>query len=183
MLVECGEHNKGAFGERTLPAVDTDEQAVDDKKHVVVGLLQGLGDGVEFALVAAAVVGLRLARNRADKVGMDAHGETDHVDCLLYVRLPVAALFGVFDIIDDHIVLLLSIRGDIEHGEPHFAAVLRACEEVDDALFLRVHTLLHLDFVGDALRAEDRFPVFGSDLDVILDRRGVAEFGFFGNGD
>lgn len=49
-------------------------------------------------------------------------------------------------------------------------------------LFLRVHALLHFRLVSDTLGAEDSFPVFGSHLNMVFDGRGVAQFGFFGDG-
>ena len=69
-----------------LPAVEADDHSMDGEKQVVIGLLQGLGDGVKFALVAAAVVGLCLAGHRTYKVRVYAHGEADHVHGLLDVR-------------------------------------------------------------------------------------------------
>ena len=80
------------------------------KEEVVVRLLKSLCDGVKLAFVGAAVVGLRLAGDRADEVGMDAHGEAHHVDRLDDVRGPVASLLVRLDFVDDHIVLLLAVR-------------------------------------------------------------------------
>ena len=130
------------------------------EKQVVIRLLQGLGDCVEFSLVGAGIVCLRLAGHRADKVAMHSHSKADHVDGFLNVALPIAALLGVINLVDDYIVLLLSVGRDVECREPGFAAVLRACEEVEDALLLADDALLLLRAVGYALGTENRLPVF-----------------------
>ena len=59
---------------------------MDVEEQVVVRFLQCLGDGVEFALVRARVVRLRLPRHRANEVGVNAHGEAEHVHRLDDVR-------------------------------------------------------------------------------------------------
>ena len=61
MLIESGEHDEGRFRVCAEPFVLTDNNLVRAEKHIVVGLLQYLCYGVEFAFVAAAVVRLRLA--------------------------------------------------------------------------------------------------------------------------
>ena len=82
---------------------------MNGKEKVVVRLLQSLGDGVKFSLVAAGVIGLRLAWHRAYEVGVDAHGKAHHVDGFDNVRRPVATFFVRLDLVDDHIMLLLTI--------------------------------------------------------------------------
>ena len=91
---------------------------------------------------------------------MHSHSKADHIDGFLNVALPIAALFGVVNLVDDYIVLLLSVGRDVECGEPGFAAVLRAGEEVEDALLLADDALLLLAAVGDALGTENRLPIF-----------------------
>ena len=130
------------------------------EKQVVIRLLQGLGDCVEFSLVGAGIVCLRLAGHRADKVAMHSHSKADHVDGFLDVTLPIAALLGVVNLVDDDIVLLFAVGRDVECGEPGFAAVLRAGEEVENALLLADDALLLLAAVGYALCTENRLPVF-----------------------
>ena len=44
--------------------VEADEELVGIEKQIMVGLLQGLRDGVQLALVRAGVVRLALARHR-----------------------------------------------------------------------------------------------------------------------
>lgn len=44
--VERGELDEGAFGEGPRPLVEAQDEAVDLEEEVVVGLLEGLGDGV-----------------------------------------------------------------------------------------------------------------------------------------
>ena len=95
VLVEGRELYERHIDFAALPAVEADDHLMDGEKQVVIGLLQGLGDGVKLAFVAAAVVGLRLAGHRTYKVRVYAHGEADHVHGLLNVGAPVAALFGV----------------------------------------------------------------------------------------
>lgn len=129
------------------------------EKQVVIWLLQGLGDCIEFSLVGAGIVCLRLAGHRTDKVAMHSHSKADHIDGFLYVALPIAALFGVINLVYDYIVLLLAVGRDVEGGEPGFAAVLGAGEEVEDALLLADDALLLLAAVGDALGTENRLPV------------------------
>ena len=61
MLVECGKLNKGDFGVNSLPAVESDNNAMDGKEQVVIRFLEGLGDGVKLAFVRAGVVALGFA--------------------------------------------------------------------------------------------------------------------------
>ena len=63
VLVECRELYERHIDFAALPAVEAYDHLMDGEKQVVIRLLQGLGDGVKLALVAAAVVGLRLARH------------------------------------------------------------------------------------------------------------------------
>jgi len=79
MLVQGGELDERDIDFAALPAVEADDHLMDGEKQVVIRLLQGLGDGVKLALVAAAVVSLRLAGHRTHKVRVYAHGEADHV--------------------------------------------------------------------------------------------------------
>lgn len=138
------------------------------KEQVVIRLLQGLGDGVKLAFVRAGVVGLCFSGDGADKVTMHTHSKAYHIDSFLYVGLPVAALLTVIYLVDDNIVLLLAVRGNIERREPGFAAVLGAGEEVENLLFLGDDTRLLLATVGDALGTENTLPVFRTDLDLVL---------------
>lgn len=153
------------------------------EKQVVIRLLQGLGDCVEFSLVGAGIVCLRLAGHRADKVAMHSHSKADHIDSFLNIALPIAALLGVIYLVNDDIVLLLSVGGDVERGEPGFAAVLRAGEEVEDALLLADDAFLLLAAVGDALGAENRLPIFVRDFDLVLDGSRVFELALLGEAD
>ena len=73
-------------------------------------------------------------------------------------------------------MLFLAVGRNVERGEPGFAAVLRPGEEVENALLLLHDAFLLLAAVGDALTAENRFPILLGNLDLILDRCGVAEF-------
>lgn len=82
---------------------------------------------------------------------MNAHSKAYHIDSLLNVGLPVAALFAVINLVDHNVVLLFAVGRNIERREPGFAAVLRACEEVENLLFLGDDTRLLLAAVGDAL--------------------------------
>ncbi len=85
MLIEQGELDERHIDFAALPAVETDNHLMHGEKQVVIRLLQGLGDGVQLALVAAAVVGLRLARHTADKVTMHTHSKAEHIHGLLNV--------------------------------------------------------------------------------------------------
>lgn len=144
---------------------------MNGKEQVVIRLLQRLSDGVKLALVRAGVVGLSLAGDGADKITMHTHSKAYHIDCFLNVGLPVAALLGVVNLVDDDIVLLLAVGRDVERGELGFAAVLRAGEEVENRLFLTHDSLLLLSAVGDALGTKYGLPVFRTDLDMVLNRR------------
>lgn len=146
---------------------------MNGKEQVVIWLLEGLGYGVKLALVGAGVVGLRLARHTANKIGVDAHSKAYHIDGLLYVGLPVTALFGIVNLVDYNVVLLLAVGCDIESREPGFAAVLGTCEEVENLLFFGDDTGLLLAAVGDALGTEYGLPIFRPDLDVVLYGSGV----------
>ena len=151
-----------------LPAVESDYDAMNGKEQVVIRLLEGLGNGVKIALVRAAVVRLRLARHGADKVTMHTHSEAYHIDSLRYVGLPVAALLAVVNLVDDNVVLFLSVGCNIESREPGFAAVFGAGEKVENLLFLGDDTRLLLPAVGNALGTENALPIFRTDLDVVL---------------
>ena len=85
---------------------------------------------------------------------MHTHSKAYHIDSFLNVGLPVAALFGVVNLVDDNIVLLLAVRRNVERGEPGFAAVLRAGQEVKDSLLLADYSLLLFTAVGDTLGTE-----------------------------
>ena len=92
ILIERGELDEWAVRLDRCPLVETDDQSVNGKEKVVVRLLQSLCDGVKLSLVAAKVIGLRLAWNRAYEVGVNAHGKAHHVDGFDNVRRPVATL-------------------------------------------------------------------------------------------
>ena len=109
ILIERGELDEWAVRLDRSPLVETDDQTVNGKEEVVVRLLQSLGDGVKLSLVATRVIGLRLAWHRADEVGMDSHGEAHHIDGFDNVRSPVATFFVRLNLVDDHIMLLLTI--------------------------------------------------------------------------
>ena len=85
MPVQRGELDEGAIGIGTRPAVEADDDLVDREQQIMIRLLQGLGDGVKFALVTARVVRLGLARDGTDEVAVHAHGEAYHVHRLLDV--------------------------------------------------------------------------------------------------
>ncbi len=156
---------------------------MDGKKEVVIRFLQSLGDGVKLALVGAGIVGLRLAGHGAYEVGVDAQGEAYHIDGLLYVALPVAALLVGIYLVDYDVVLHVAVGVDIEGAEPYLAGVLRAGEEVEYApLFLDDARLLP-GAVGDALGFEYGIPVFLRHFDMVFEGRGIAELGFFGKSD
>ena len=50
MLVECRELYERHIDFAALPAVEADDHSMDGEKQVMIGLLQGLGDGVEEEL-------------------------------------------------------------------------------------------------------------------------------------
>ena len=140
------------------------------EKQVVIRLLECLCDSIKFSFVGAGIVTLRLAGHTAHKITMHAHSKAEHIYGLLNVGAPVSALFGVINLVDDHIVLFLAVGRYVERGEPGFAAVLRPGKEVENALLLLHDALLLLAAVGDALTAEDGFPILLGNLDLIFDR-------------
>lgn len=109
ILIERGELDEWAVRLDRCPLVETDDQSVNGEEEVVVRLLQSMGDGVKLALVAAGVVGLRLAWHRADEVGVDTHGKAHHIYGFDDVRRPIATLLIRLDFVDDHVVLLLTV--------------------------------------------------------------------------
>ena len=141
---------------------------MDGEKQVVIRLLECLCYCVKFSFVGAGIVRLRLARHTADKITMHTHSEAEHIHGLLNVGAPVATLFGVINLVDDHIVLFLAVGRDVERGEPGFAAVLRPGKEVENALLLLHDAFLLLAAVGDALTAEDGFPILLGNLDLVF---------------
>ena len=82
------------------------DDAMHVEEQVVVWLLKRLCNGMKLALVATAVVRLGLTRHRAYEVGVNAHGEADHIHRLLNVGGPVAALLVVINARDFHVMLL-----------------------------------------------------------------------------
>ena len=98
----------------------------------------------------------------------EAHGEAHHVDGFYNVRRPVATLLVRLDFVDDHVVLLLTIRWNVERGEEHLATILHASEEIDYVILHLVDTLLLLHAIRDALNLEDVIPKGVGNLDVIL---------------
>lgn len=99
---------------------------------------------------------------------MDTHGEAHHVDGFDNVRSPIATLLIRLDLVDDHIMLLLTIGRNIERREEYLSAVLNASEEVDDVVLLLVDTFLLLDTFCYALDFEDIVPEGVGNLDVVL---------------
>ena len=63
MLIERSELDEGACGECTIPMIEADEELMRIEKQIMVGLLQGLRNGVQFPLIRAGVVRLALAGN------------------------------------------------------------------------------------------------------------------------
>lgn len=168
ILIERGELDEWAVRLDRCPLVETDDQSVNGEEEVVVRLLQSLCDGVKLSLVAAGVIGLRLAWHRAYEVGMDAHSEAHHIDGFYNVRRPVATLLVRLNLVDDHIMMLLTIGRNIECGEEHFSTIFHASKEVDDVVLLLVDTFLLLDTIRDALELEDIVPKRVGNLDVVL---------------
>ena len=162
--------------------VEADEELVGIEKQIMVGLLQGLRDGVQLALVRARVVRLALAGHRTYEVRVYAHGKADDVDGFLDVRFPVASLLGIIDAFDEDIVVLISIGIDTERREPCFAGILGAGKEVDYALLFLFDALHPLDRVGYTFGTEDTLPVAFVDLYLVLDRGCVLKLGFLGGG-
>ena len=109
VLVQRGELDEGCFGKDIVPFVKADDDAVRHEHEIMVRLLQGLGDRVKLTFVRARIVRLRLARYRAHEVGVDSHGETEHVHCLLNVCAPVTALLLRINLIDADVPLFLAI--------------------------------------------------------------------------
>ena len=99
---------------------------------------------------------------------MHSHSKAEHIYGFLNVGAPVTALLGVINLVDDHIVLLLAVGRNVERGEPGFAAVLRPGEEVENALLLLHDAFLLLAAVGDALTAENGFPILLGNLDLVF---------------
>ena len=183
ILIERGELDEWAVWLDCCPLVETDDQPVNGKEEVVVRLLQSLGDSVKLALVAAGVIGLRLARHRAYEVRVDTHGEAHHIDGFNNVRRPVATLLVRLDLVDHHVMLLLTIGRNIERREEYLSAVLHASEEVDDVVLLLVDTLLLLDTVSNALDFEDVVPKRVGNFDVVLYGSRVSELRFLSDAD
>ena len=99
---------------------------------------------------------------------MHTHSKAYHIDCFLNVGFPVAALFAIVNLVDYDIVLLFAVGRDIESGEPGFAAVLRAGQEIEDLLLLAHDALLLLPAVGDAFGSKDALPILRAYLDVVF---------------
>lgn len=182
-LVQCGKLDKGALGKGSLPLVEFHDDSMDGEEQIVIRLLQGLCDGIELALVATAVVRLRLAGDRADEVAVHTHCETEHIDCLLDVGSPVTALLVRLNSVDDHLVLFLPRGRNIKRAEEGLATVLGAREKVDDVALFLPDPLLHLLLARDAFPFEDVLPIALRDLDVVLDGSGVFEFRFLCHAD
>lgn len=89
---------------------------------------------------------------------MDSHREAHHIYRLDDVCRPVASLLVRLDLVNDHIMLLLTVGRNIERRKEHLAAVLHAGEEVNDIILLLTDTLLLLDTICNALDLEDVIP-------------------------
>ena len=184
MFTQQRELDEGDIDFAAAPLVEADDHLVDGEQKVVIRLLQGLGDRVKLTFVRAAVVGLRLAGHRPDKVAVHAHSEAEHVHRLLYVGGPVAALLVVgVNLVDDDLVLNLACGRDIECGEPHLASVLNASEEVEDLLLLAHDAFLLLVAVGDALALEDGIPILVGDFYLVLDGGDILQLRLFRHAD
>ena len=155
VLVQGSQLNEWAFRVSILPLIEFHDDAMHGKEQIVIWLLKRLSNGIKFTLVRTAVVSLRFARHRADEVRVYAHGEADHVDSLLDVGSPIAALLVFVNAVDDHIMLFLAVWGDVERREESLAAVLGTRQEVNDKLLLLDDPVLLLLDVRDALPLED----------------------------
>lgn len=113
-----------------LPAVETTDDTMNIEKDVVVWFLQGLCYRIELSLVGTGVVGLSLSGHRANKIAMHTHSEAYHIYSLSDVGFPIATFLSLVNLMDYDIVLLLSVRRDIESGEPDLTAVLGSGKEV-----------------------------------------------------
>ena len=159
VLVQGSQLYEWAFRVGILPLIEFHDDAMHGKEQIVIRLLKRLGNGIKFTLVRAAVVSLRFPRHRADEVRVYAHGEADHVDSLLDVGSPIAALLAFVNAVDDHIMLFLAVGRDVERREERLAAVLCTSQEIDDEPLLLNDTRLLLLDVRDALPLEDALPV------------------------
>ena len=134
MLIQGGELDEGNIDFAAAPVVEADDHLMDGEQKVVIRLLQGLGDGIEFPLVRAAVVGLRLARHAADKVAMHAHSEAEHIHRLLDVGVPVAAL-------------LVVVKSAIEREQYQACLNIADCEQIIQTVAKRYAISPLLNFV------------------------------------
>lgn len=114
VFIECRKLDERHIDFDTIPFVEAAYDAVHGEKEVVVRFLKGLGYGVQLSLVRAGVVGLRLAGYSPDKIRVDAEREVYHVDRLLNVALPVAALLSVVNPVDYDIVHLIAVGVDVK---------------------------------------------------------------------
>ena len=138
------------------------------EKQVVIRLLQCLCDCVKLPFVTTRIVGLCLTRHRANEIRVHTQSEANHVDCFLNVGGIVAALFCVVNLVDDTLVLLLAVGGDVECGKPRLAAIFRTCEKIKYRLLLLNDALLLLSSVGDTLGTEYPLPIFGTDFYLVF---------------
>ena len=114
MLVERGELNEWTIYMHSIPSVVADNYPMRHEKNIMVWLLKGLRDGVQFALVRTGVVGLRFSRNGAYEIRVNAQGEAHDVDSLLDVRFPVPTLFAGGNGGDADFLLLFAIGRLVE---------------------------------------------------------------------
>ena len=90
---------------------------------------------------------------------MHAHRKAYHVHGFLYVCRPVAAFFGVVDLVYDDIVVFPAVGCDVVLREPDFAGVLGCCQEVDDVLFFFDNAFFAFLKVCYSFRLKEPFPV------------------------
>lgn len=109
---------------------------------------------------------------------MDSHREAHHIYRLDDVCRPVASLLVRLDLVDDNVVLLLTVGRNIERRKEHLATVLHASEEVDDVVLLLGDTFLLLDTVSYALDLKDVVPKGVGYLDVVFYGSRVSELRF-----
>ena len=63
MFIQSSELDEGARRKCIISVVEGDEELMRIEKQIMVGLLQGLRNGVQFTLIRAGVVRLALAGN------------------------------------------------------------------------------------------------------------------------
>ena len=138
---------------------------------------KGLLHCEEFALIAAAVVALALARHCAHEVGVYVIGIAQRIGRHVDVVGIVAAFLCALDIDNSDVAHFVAGGVDVVARNPRLAAIVYARHEVPDVFFFFLDAQGGFFGVGDALFVDNLAPVALLHFHLILHARVVLHLG------